>query len=87
MINNISEEIPILRKSITKIPNNKIENNLLLRILCGQLYEFSEDIPKMLGKKYRFFLEMYPNYELLKKELNSNLIKDFNEIKVRHIDF
>lgn len=123
LIEKIEREIPMLRKSITDVPEaikaNEIsyhfasvplllrlsildvchlfrlylesdsimQQNLLLRLVSGQLYEFSQDVPEMFGKKYRLLLSQFPNPEELTKSLNQSVIKEFNIIKERHSDF
>lgn len=123
LIEKIDSEIPMLRKSITDVPNaekaNEIsyhfasvplllrlsildvcilfklylesdsitQQNLLLRLLSGQLYEFVEDVPELFGKKYRFLLSQFTNSEELTNLLNHDVIKEFNILKMRHSDF
>lgn len=66
---------------------SETEQNLLIRLICGQLYEFSEDVPTMFGKKYRELLTNFPNSEQLLDTLNKQVIKEFLVIKNRHNDF
>lgn len=124
LIDKINKEIPMLRKSITDVPNankaneisyhfasvplllrlsildvcilfklylesNKLntQQNLLLRLICGQLYEFVEDVPELFGKNYRLLLAKFPDPEEMTKSLNQNVIKEFNLIKSRHSEF
>ncbi|WP_035645941.1 hypothetical protein [Flavobacterium sp. ASV13] len=67
--------------------NSETEQNLLLRLLCGQLYEFVEDVPELFGKKYRLLLSQFPNAEEITKALNYDIIKELNMIKSRHSEF
>lgn len=123
LIDKIDKEIPLLRKSITDVPNAEIANeisyhfasvplllrlsildvsilfklylesdsttqqNLLLRLLSGQLYEFVEDVPELFGKKYRLLLSQFTNSEELTNLFNYNVIKEFNILKIRHSEF
>ena len=123
LIDKINNEIPMLRKSITEVPNGNLateisyhfasvplllrlslldlcilfklflesksdtEQNVLIRLICGQLYEFSEDVPTMFGKKYRELLSGFPDSENLTNALNRNVIKEFQNTKQRHSDF
>lgn len=63
------------------------EQNVLIRLICGQLYEFSEDVPTMFGKKYRELLSGFPNPENLTDILNKKVLKEFHNTKQRHNDF
>lgn len=63
------------------------EQNTLIRLICGQLYEFTEDVPTLFGKKYRELLSSFPNSAELINDLNSNVIREFNILKSRHVDF
>lgn len=63
------------------------EQNMLIRLICGQLYEFTEDVPVLFGKKYRELLSGFPNSEALIDDLNKQIIKEFNIAKSRHVDF
>nr|WP_315218770.1 hypothetical protein [uncultured Flavobacterium sp.] len=63
------------------------QQNLLLRLVCGQLYEFIEDVPELFGKKYRLLLSQFPNPEEIEKTLNQEVIKEFNILKNRHSEF
>lgn len=123
LIEKINREIPMLKKSITEVPNahlanevslhfasapllvrlslldlnvlfklylesdSEIEKNVLIRSICGQLYEFSEDVLEIFGEKYRMLLNQFPNPEDLTKDFNSSVIKEFNLVKQRHVDF
>lgn len=123
LIDKINKEIPMLRKSISEVPNANLateisyhfasvplllrlsmldlcilfklflenksdtEQNLLIRLICGQLYEFSEDVPTMFGKKYRELLTNFPDSENLTDNFNRNVIKEFQNCKLRHTDF
>jgi uncharacterized protein YbaR (Trm112 family) len=123
LIDKINNEIPMLRKSITEVPNanlateisyhfasvplllrlslldlcilfklfleskSDIEQNVLIRLICGQLYEFSEDVPTMFGKKYRELLSGFPDSENLTNVFNGTIIKEFQNTKQRHSDF
>ncbi|WP_147275593.1 hypothetical protein [Adhaeribacter pallidiroseus] len=123
LIDKINREIPMLKKSITEVPNvhlaNEVsyhfasvplllrlslldlcilfklylesnsdtEQNMLIRLICGQLYEFTEDVPTLFGKKYRELLSNFPNSGDLIKDLNGNVTKEFNLAKLRHVDF
>ncbi len=123
LIEKINNEIPMLRKSITEVPNSnlaneislhfasaplllrlslldlcvlfklylvsnsEVEKNVLIRAICGQLYEFSEDVLEIFGKKYRELLNLFPNSEQITKELNGCVIKEFNRIKLAMLIF
>ena len=67
--------------------NSKTDNeqNLFARLICGQLYELNEDVPKILGKKYRNLLAKWPKYKEIESELNY-LIKKFHNNKAKYID-
>jgi hypothetical protein len=45
-------DILILFKQILST-NSDTEQNLFARLICAQLYEFLENVPKIFGKKYR----------------------------------
>ncbi len=123
LIDKINKEIPILKKSITEVPNANLANeisyhfasvplllrlsmldicilfklflesdsdteqNLMIRLICGQLYEFSEDVPTMFGKKYRDLLSNFPEIDNLTNTLNKNVIREFQICKQRNVDF
>jgi hypothetical protein len=63
------------------------EKNTLLRIISGQLYEFSEDVQEIFGKKYRKLLNRIESSENLVDLFNNNVIKEFHQIKKKHSDF
>ncbi len=122
LIDKINNEILMLKKSISEVPNANLateisyhfasvplllrlsmldlcilfklflegnsdtEQNLLVRLICGQLYEFSEDVPKMFGKKYRELLANFPDSDNLADNLKI-VMKGFNECKRRHTKF
>jgi uncharacterized protein YbaR (Trm112 family) len=67
--------------------NSEVEQNTLIRLICGQLYEFTEDIPTLFGKKYRELLNNFPNSADLINDLNCNVIKEFNILKSQHVEF
>jgi hypothetical protein len=67
--------------------NSVVEQNVLIRLICGHLYEFIEDVPTLFGKKYRKLLSRFPHSETLLNDLNDNVIKEFNYIKKNHTDF
>jgi uncharacterized protein YdiU (UPF0061 family) len=56
--------------------------NLFSRLMCSHLYEFIEDTPSILGKKYREVITNLNNSELV-SELNQ-LLKYLNETKKSH---
>lgn len=123
LIEKIEKEIPMLRKSITGVPNAEMANeisyhfasvplllrmsmldvcmlfklylessstteqNLLLRLISGQLYEFSEDVPGLFGKKFRHILSQFSDLDELMKSFNQDVIKEFHILKQRHADF
>jgi len=114
LIEKISKEIHMLKKSITEAPNADLANetsyhfastplllrlalsdlcvlfklylesnyesekNTLVRLICGQLYEFTEDVQEILGKKYRELLKRFPNSEELTRILNDEVVKEFH---------
>lgn len=57
--------------------------NLNSRLVCGQLYEFLEDVPKMFGKRYRKQYSHAPKFMKLDEQINT-VMKSFNETKARH---
>lgn len=61
----------------------KTEKNLFGRLICGQLYEFCDDIPRICGKNYRKKLNLLTNSDPLNTELNS-LMRSFNIIKDKY---
>jgi|GEM_PF-6730139 hypothetical protein len=50
----------------------EFERNLFMRLMCGQIYEFANDLPvKILGKNFREMLLILPFKDVeLEKELN-----------------
>ena len=123
LIDKINREIPMLKKSITEVPNANLANeisyhfasvplllrlsmldicilfklflesnsdteqNLMIRLICGQLYEFSEDVPTMFGKKYRELLNNFPETLNLTETLNKDVIREFQNCKQSNVDF
>ena len=123
LVEKFKREIPMLRKSITAVPNvekaNNIsfhfastpllirlalldlctlfklfllnesdtEKNVLIRLISGQLYEFSEDVQEIFGKQYRALLKEFDPSEDLINEFNSNVIKKFHSVKNNHSKF
>lgn len=63
--------------------NNVDEQNLFARLFYAQLYEFIEKVPKILGKKYRAYLETLPFGSVLLDEL-SKLIRVVNGYKTKN---
>jgi len=54
--------------------------NLLARTLSTHFYEFFEDVPAMLGKKFRTIVKSFPPWENVETDLNI-LISSFNDTK------
>jgi hypothetical protein len=74
-------DITILFKQVFKA-EAEVEQNLYARLLCGQLFEFAEDVPEMLGKNFRNTISKIPQHEVLMSELN-RLMKEFHSKKVK----
>ncbi len=64
---------------------SETEQNLFARLICGQLYEFTEDVPKLFGKKYRKSLSDLPEADKFTSELNL-VIKIFIERSNKYKD-
>jgi hypothetical protein len=62
---------------------SETEQNLFARLICGQLYEFTEDVPKLFGRKYRKLLSTLPEPSKWNDVLNL-IMKEFNERSNRH---
>ncbi|MBK0379337.1 hypothetical protein [Mucilaginibacter segetis] len=54
--------------------------NLLARTLSTHFYEFFEDVPAMLGKKFRTVIQRFPPWEKVEADLNI-LVSSFNDTK------
>ncbi|WP_295715472.1 hypothetical protein [Mucilaginibacter sp.] len=57
--------------------------NLTSRLVCGQLYEFLEDVPKMFGKRYRKQHSHAPKWMKLDEQI-STMMRSFNETKTKY---
>jgi hypothetical protein len=64
---------------------SETDQNLFARLICGQLYEFTEDVPRLFGKKYRILLLDLPEADKWTSELNS-VIKTFIERSNKYKD-
>jgi quinol monooxygenase YgiN len=65
--------------------DNLTEKKLFARLISSQLYEYIQDNPEILGKKYRDFISKLNDPELM-SELNE-LSKEFNSHKKKHEKF
>jgi hypothetical protein len=60
--------------------------NLNARLVCTQLYEFLEDVPKMFGKRYRKQFSQLPNPYKIDDQINM-MMTSFNDTKLKYLSY